>query len=126
MTERGVAEVVGKSQGFGEIFVETQRPGDRAGDLRHFKAVRQPGAVMIALVVHEDLSLVDQPAEGRRMNDAIAIALKRRPHRMLRFRMEAPAGLLRPRRIGRERLDHRLTLCRAGRRVHSAAPGPGD
>ena len=32
---------------------------------------------MIALVEHEHLGLVGKPAEGRRMNDSIAIAAER-------------------------------------------------
>src|SRR5271167_3262300 len=36
------------------------------------------------------------------MNDPVAVALKRRAHRMLGLRMEPPAGLLRLRRVRRE------------------------
>jgi hypothetical protein len=60
------------------------------------------------------------------MNDAIAVALKRRPYRMLRLRMEAPASLLRLRRIGRERSDHRRNLRRVGCGVHSPTPSPRE
>ena len=102
MAERGMAEIVGQRQGLGQILVEAQRPADRARDLRHFEAVGQPGAVMVALVVDKDLRLVDQPAKRGRMDDAVAVALKRRAHRMLGLRMEPPAGLLRPRRIRRK------------------------
>ena len=55
-----------------------KRAGERAGDLRHFEAVGQPRAVMIALVIDEDLGLVVQPAEGGRMQDAVAVARVRR------------------------------------------------
>jgi hypothetical protein len=37
--------------------------------------MRQPGSVQVALVVYEDLGLVDQPAKCGGMNDAIAVAL---------------------------------------------------
>src|SRR6516164_4382931 len=67
---------------------------------------------MIALVIDEDLRLVGQPAKGGRVDDAVAVALERRAHRMLALRMEPPAGLLRLRRIRRERSDHRQTLRR--------------
>ncbi len=118
MAERGVPEIMGERQGLGEILVEAERAADRAGNLRHLQAVRQPRAVMVALVIDEDLRLVGQPAKSGRMDDAVAVALKRRAHRMLGFRMEPPAGLLRLRRIGRQRSDHRQTLRRTSRSVH--------
>ena len=52
-------------------------PGQRAGDLGHFQAVGQPGAVMIALVEHEHLGLVLQPAERGGMDYPVAIAPER-------------------------------------------------
>ena len=67
---------------------------------------------MIALVIDENLRLMGQPAKRGRMDDAIAVPLKRRPHRMLGLRMESPTALLRLRRIGRETLrrDHAPNL----------------
>ncbi len=108
MAERGVAEVMSERQGLGQILVEAERAADGAGDLRHFEAMGQPGAVMIALVIDKDLRLVGQPAKRRRMNDAVPVALKGRAYYMLRLRMEPPTRLLRFRRIGREtdRGDH--------------------
>ncbi len=78
MAERGVAEIVRQRQRLGEILVEAEGAADRAGDLRHFEAVRQPGAVMVALVIDEDLGLVLEAAEGGAMDDAVAVALKGR------------------------------------------------
>src|SRR5689334_12752120 len=101
MAERGVAEIVGQGQGLRQILVEAERPADRARDLRDFEGMGQAGAVMVALVIDKNLGLVGQPAERRRMYDAVAIALKRRPHRMLRLGMQPPAALLRFRRIRR-------------------------
>ena len=93
MAERRVAEIVRERQRLGQILVETAARGAmRARDLRHFEAVGQPRAVMIALVIDEDLRLVLQAAERGRMNDAVAVALKRRARRMLRLRMEPPAN----------------------------------
>ncbi len=48
---------------------------------------------MVALVSDEDLGLVLQPAERGRMDDAVAVALKRRAHVMLRLGMEPAAAL---------------------------------
>src|ERR1700752_180223 len=76
---------------------------------------------MVAFVIDENLRLVGQPAKGGRMNDAVAVALKRRSDRMLRLRIEAPASLLRLRRIRGERSDHRHPPDPPGRSVHSAA-----
>ena len=75
MAERRVAEIVGERQRLGEVLVEPQRAGDRAGDLRDFEAVGEPRAVMVALVIDEHLRLVVEPAEGGRVQDAVAVAL---------------------------------------------------
>ena len=64
MAEGRMTEVVGERQGLGEVFVELQRPRQGAGDLRHLERVGEPGAVVVALVVEEDLGLFLQPAEG--------------------------------------------------------------
>jgi hypothetical protein len=75
MAEGGVAEIMGQRQGLGEVLVEHQLAGDGAGDLRHLQAVCEAGAVEVALVVHEDLGLVLQAAEGGGVHDAVAVAL---------------------------------------------------
>src|SRR6516165_716666 len=87
VAERGMAEIVSQRQSLREVFVETERAADRARDLRHFEGVGQPCAVMVALVIDKDLRLVRQPTERRRMDDAVAVALKWRAHGMLRLRM---------------------------------------
>ena len=94
MAEWGVAEIVRQRQGLGEVLVQPQRARDRAGDLRDFEAVRQPGAVMVALMRDEDLRLVHQPPERGRMENAVAVALKRRAHPVLRLAMEPAAAFL--------------------------------
>ena len=73
MAERRVAEVMRQRERFGEILVEPERTRERARNLLHFQGMRQPGAVMVALVEHEDLGLVLQAAEGSGMDDAVAI-----------------------------------------------------
>src|SRR5215468_6047267 len=118
MAEWGVPEIVGESERFGQILVETERSTDRPRNLRYLETMGQPGPVMIALVIDEYLRLMGQPAKRSGVNDAIAVALKHRPHRMFRFRMEASACLLRLRRIGRERSDHRSNLASTGYHVH--------
>ena len=81
MAEGRVAEVVRQRQRLGQVLVEPQRAGQRAGDLRHLDRVGQPRAVVVALVVDEDLRLVLQAAEGGGMDDAVAVALERAARR---------------------------------------------
>ena len=45
-------------------------------DLRHFEGMGDPGAIQVALVIHEHLGLVDQPPKRVRVDDAIAISLE--------------------------------------------------
>ncbi len=90
MAEGRVAEVVRQRQRLGQILVEPQRAGQRAGDLRHLDRVGQARAEMVALVVDEDLRLVLQPAERGRVDDAVAVALELAAGR--RAGLAAPAG----------------------------------
>ncbi len=92
MAERRVSKIVGQRQGFDEVFVDHQRPRQRPRDLRHLQAVRQPGAVMIALVVDEHLRLVGEAAEGRTMHDAVAVALIGRAHDAIRLGHQTSAA----------------------------------
>ena len=55
VAEGRMAKVVGQRQRLGEVLVEVQNPADRACDLRHLEAVGETGAVVVALVVDEDL-----------------------------------------------------------------------
>ena len=93
VAEGGVTEIVGQRQGLGQILVQRQRPGDGAGDLGDLEAVGQARAVIVALVIDEDLGLVFEAPEGRRMDDAVAVALKNRARRAFRFGIEAAAAL---------------------------------
>ena len=63
MAERRMAEVVRQRQRLGQVLVEAERAGERAGDLGHFERMGQPRAVMVAFVVDEHLRLVRQAAE---------------------------------------------------------------
>src|SRR5262245_61834053 len=81
MAKRGMPEIVGESECFGQILIEAQRAADRARDLRDLETMGQPCAVMIALVIDEDLRLVGQPAKCSGVDDTIAVTLKHRSHR---------------------------------------------
>ena len=74
----------------------------RPRNLRHLERVRQPRAVVIAGRREEHLRLVLQPAERLAVDDAIAIALERRPD------VDPPA-----RAAGGPRLSALLAACGA-------------
>ena len=75
MAKRRVADIMRQAQSLGEILVQPQRAGDHPADLRHFEAVGEAHAVVIAIGGDEHLRLVAQAAEGDRMDDAVAVAL---------------------------------------------------
>ncbi|MNI19250.1 hypothetical protein D3C73_726820 [compost metagenome] len=74
VAERRVAQVVGQGDRLGQVVVEPERVGQRPRNLRHLQAVRQPGAVVVAFMRHEDLGLLLQAAEGGGVDDAVAVA----------------------------------------------------
>ena len=86
--ERRVAEIVPESDRFGQLFVEAQHFGDRPGDLRDLERVRQARPVMIAGRREKHLCLVLEATERLAVNDAVAIALKRRSNIVLALRTQ--------------------------------------
>jgi hypothetical protein len=90
VAEWRMAQVVGQRDGFGQILVQLHRTRQRAGDLRDLYAVRQARAKQVAFMIDEDLGLVFETAERRRMHDAIAVALEFAARGRRRFRMSAP------------------------------------
>ena len=66
-----------EGQGLGEFFIQPQRPGDCARDLRDLHSVRETAAKVVGVAVSEDLSFAGQPAEGTRVKDARSVSLKR-------------------------------------------------
>ena len=91
MAEGRMAQIVGQRHGLGEFRVEPQRSRDRARHLRDFDRMGQARAVIIALVLDEDLRLVLEAPEGRSVDDPVAIALKARAEFALRLVVEPPA-----------------------------------
>ena len=103
MPERRVPEVVGQRHRLGQILVERQVTRRRARDLRDLQRVRQPRAVVVPLVRDEDLRLVLEPPERRRVQDAVAVALVGRAVGALVLRhgpSPAVGGVAGPRREG--------------------------
>ena len=101
VAERGVAEIVAERDRLGEVVVEPERAGERAGDLRDLDRMGEAGAEMVALVMDEHLGLVGEAAEGGRMDDAVPVALELGSGRRRRLGNEAPGRARRIGRIGR-------------------------
>jgi Holliday junction resolvasome RuvABC endonuclease subunit len=76
VTERGVAEIMRQRNSFYQVFMQAQIPCNAPADLGDFDAVGESRAEQVALMVHENLSLVFQPTESGGMDDAVAVALK--------------------------------------------------
>ena len=83
----------------------------RARNLRHLERVREARAVVIAGRREEDLRLVLQPAERLAVDDAIAIALERRPDVVFRLRTQAAARIGALGRLRREESRSRASSC---------------
>ena len=107
MAERRMAEIVGERQRLGQVLVEAERAGERAGDLGHFQRMGQPGAEMVAFVEDEDLGLVRQPAKRGGMDDAVAVAAEVVAGRARRLGMQPAAAAAGSRGVARAR-DCRL------------------
>ena len=95
MAERRVPQVVGQSQTFHQVFVQSQCGGGRARHLRNLQGVRQTVSKMVGVGGGEDLRLVLQAPECARMNHAVAVALKRPAVGVLALGIAAAAGFLR-------------------------------
>src|SRR5262249_40862413 len=102
MSERGVPQIVAQPDRLCQHLIEPQGLSNGAADLRDFQNVRQARAVMIAFRCEEDLRLVLQPPERFAVNDAVAVALIRRPQIVFRLRPVAAARLRALRRAGNE------------------------
>src|SRR5205085_8809396 len=79
-------------------------------------------AVVVALVEDEDLRLVLEATEGRRVHDAVAVALELAPGRGRRFRVQPPPAL--PRVAGVRGRPSLAEPTHASPRVEAAAPRP--
>src|SRR5262245_53953990 len=74
MAERRMPEIVPERKRLGEVLVEAQRAGERAGDLGDLERMGEAGAKVVALMKDENLGLVGEAPECRRMDDAVAVA----------------------------------------------------
>jgi len=120
MAKGRVAQVVGQRDGFHQIFVELQGPGDRAAQLGDFERMGQPGSKQVTFMVQEDLRLVDQAPESGGMHDAVAVALVLGSGRRRLLGMKPAA---RPRGIaGMTSQDHLRRAGSSARSLHSRVP----
>ena len=127
--ERRMAEVVPEPDRLGEILVQLQRAGDYARDAARFERVRHARAVMVAGRVDEDLRLPLQAAERLRVEDAVAVALKRRADAAFVLRPLASARLVGAHGERREGVLFQLARARGKGVANSPGkfghPGPG-
>ena len=93
MTEGCVTEVVRQRDRFRQIFIESECSRDVAADLRDFQRVRNARSVVIAVPADEHLRLVLQPPKRLRVQDAVSIALERKPRRVFRLGMYSAESL---------------------------------
>ena len=99
---RTVAAVVAEGDGLGERDVEPQRPGDGGGDLGDLEGVGEAGALVV-VGEDEDLGLAGEaPEGGGTVQDAVAVALEARAHRIGLLGEVAVPGTDRPRGPGGE------------------------
>src|SRR5262249_28792244 len=111
--ERRMTEVMRKTDGLGQGFIEPQSQSSRARDLRYFDRMCDAGAIQVALMVDEHLRLVDETAKRIRVDDPIAIALKLAAESRFRLRIATAARPCIVRGVWCQRTYHR------SRRVHT-------
>jgi len=90
--ERRMAKIVSERQRLGEILVKPQPPRQGPCDLRDFKRVGEPGAIMIAFIENENLGLMLEAPKGGGMDDAVAIAAERAAGLARRLAMKPAAA----------------------------------
>ena len=93
VAEGRVAEVVAEPDRLGQVLVEAERAGDRAGDPAGLERVGEAGAVVVAFGRDEDLRLVLEPAKRLRVDDPVAVALERRAQRAVGLLDLSPGGI---------------------------------
>ncbi len=88
---RAVTAVVAEGDGLGEGHVQPAGAGHPGGHLGHLEGVGEPGPLVV-LGEDEHLGLAGQPPEGRRVQDAVPVALEARPPRVGLLGPGPPSG----------------------------------
>ena len=120
MAKRRVAQIMGKADCFGQIFVQPQGAGNGPRDLRDLQRMGQSGAVQVSLRREEHLRLLFEPSERLAVQHPVTVTLEHRPDRVLLFRQHAAAALVAegsPRREG-----HMFDLFCALTYIHTKSP----
>jgi hypothetical protein len=71
-----MTEVVRQRDRLHQVLVQAHRARHGSAELSNLQRMRETGSEEVAFVVQEDLGLVDQAAERRAVDDAVAIALE--------------------------------------------------
>ena len=90
MPEGRMADIVRQRQRFGQILVQAQHRGHRAGDLRDFDGMRETVAEMVGKAGGEDLGFILKPSKCPRVDYPVAVTPKFIAIGMRRLRI-APA-----------------------------------
>jgi hypothetical protein len=96
VAKRRMAHVVAETDRLDEVFVEAKGPCDSSRDPGRLQRVSHTGSVVVARRIDEDLRLAFQPAERLGMQDAVAVALERRPEKAILLVAQTAARLVRP------------------------------
>ena len=84
MPKGRMPQVMRQTDRLGQILIAAQAARQRAPDLRHLHAMRQPVAIVVAFGIDKDLRLIFQATKRCRVNNAVAIALIGRAIRVFR------------------------------------------
>jgi hypothetical protein len=76
MAEGRMAEIVGKGDGFTEVFIEPQSPGEGPGVLGYFQRVGQARPVKISFVDQKNLCFVLKILKYLRVKNPVPVPLK--------------------------------------------------
>jgi hypothetical protein len=93
---------MGKADCLDQLAVQLQLPRDGPAYLGNFQRMREARPVEVAFVIDEYLGLVDEPPEGCRVHDSIAVTLKLAAIRVSRFGVEPAAARCLPCSVRRE------------------------
>jgi hypothetical protein len=109
MSARPVTTIVTDSHRFDEWHIEAQRGGDRPSDLGDFECMGHSRPLMI-FGKHKDLCLAGESAEGRIVQDAVAVTFEARAMRVWCFLDRPISGPIGPRcMLGKDRVFPFLT-----------------
>src|SRR5579884_4525319 len=107
MSEWRMADVMHQRQGFGQVFIQTERGSNGTGDLRYFHSVGKAATEVVRVAMGENLRFAGQTAKGAGMNDASPVALEGRAIGMRVFRKDTRC---------QQRI--RIRNCAARRKMH--------